>query len=273
MKCTEIQNLLSAYYDDELSADLRENVDAHLNECNDCQPELASFGSLSSLTVALDKPETPASVWTAVESGLENEPTTRVEVATAPSRFSRRQIFQYAAAIAATLVVGFIGFELWYHSHDHEAMVEAMQQVARDINSDESKTLLLNRFGGGEVNYQDAITQVGFRPVASKSLPDGYSVESIQVLNMPCCKCTQTACLRPDNSRFYIYEHDNEETGWFEHQTKRQSECCGKTCEIVELDSSQLAVTWEKDNRHITMLGVRDEEEIELLVSQFEEKS
>ena len=272
MNCSEIQNLLSAYYDDELSADMRDSVAAHLNECNVCASELAGFEKLSSLTATLDRPETPTAVWSAVEQDLDDAVVGRGTSTKTPA-MGRRKITTYVAALAATLLIGFVGLELWMHSgHDHKEMAEAMEFVAANSDSDEITTHLLRKYGGSEVSVQDAITQVGYQPIASKGLPEGYSVEGIQVLNMPCCKCTQTACKRPDNTRFFIYEHDNEDTGWFEHQNKRQSECCGKTCEIVELDN-RLAVTWQKGNRHITLLGVRDDDEIELLVSQFEEKS
>lgn len=137
---------------------------------------------------------------------------------------------------------------------------------------DSSTSLLLNKFGGSEVTYQQAIAQVGFRPVAANGLPEGYSVESVQLLEMRCCKCTQTACRRPDNSRFFIYEHENEETGWFEHRSKRQCQCGGNVCEVVELNN-QLAATWVKGNRHVTLLGVLDEQEIELLAKHFDESS
>ena len=271
MNCSEINKLLSAYYDDELSTEVRKNVDAHLEDCGDCAKELEGFEKLSSMAAGLDTPETPASVWSAVAQELDNQ--SEPNVVAGSGSMSRNTIFKYAAALAATLLIGFVGFQLFYHGdHDHKEMAEAMEQVASDMDADGATTLLLNKYGGSEISAKEAITQVGYQPIASKGLPAGYSVEGIQVLNMPCCKCTQTACKRPDNTRFFIYEHDNEDTGWFEHQNKRQSECCGKTCEIVELDN-RLAVTWEKGNRHITLLGVRDEDEIELLVSQFEESS
>jgi len=284
MNCSEIQNLLSAYYDDELSAELRANVDTHLEKCSDCATELGGFEKLRSLAAQRDTPETPVAVWLAVEQDLQTRlrdgeapaepiPVTAQRELRPPNSWHSKRIFKYAAALAATVLIGFVGFQFFNHGdHDHEEMAKAMEQVASNIDADGATTLLLNKFGGSEVSAKDAITQVGYQPIASKGLPAGYSVEGIQVLNMPCCKCTQTACKRPDNTRFFIYEHDNEDTGWFEHQNKRQSECCGKTCEIVELDN-RLAVTWQKGNRHITLLGVRDEEEIELLVSQFEEKS
>ena len=279
MKCSEIQDLLSAYYDNELSIELQANVDEHVGNCAECTAELAQFKNLSSMAMGLEQPETPDSVWSAVKQSLDHviregeapaEPAQR-ELRHSNSRIQRR-LPGIAAAIAATVLVGFVGWTLWHGDHDHKEMAEAMEQVASEIDSDGVTTLLLNKFGGSEVSYQDAITQVGFRPVASKGLPEGYSIENIQVLDMPCCKCTQTACRRPDNSRFFIYEHDNEDTGWFEHRKKRSCECGGNTCEVVELDD-QLAATWKKGDRHVTLLGVRDDAEVELLVKQFDESS
>lgn len=274
MKCTEIQELLSAYYDNELAPELRTQVDAHIGECVNCSTELAGFEKLSSLAASLDAPETPASVWSAVAQELdENNDSGQVEIAKQATNINRTPLLKYAAALAATLLIGFVGFQLLFHGdHDHKEMAEAMEYVAANSDADGITTHLLNKYGGGEISADNAITQVGYRPIASKGLPVGYTVESIQVLNMPCCKCTQTACRRPDNSRFFIFEHDNEETGWFEHRNKRQCNCGGKDCQVVELDN-RLVATYEKDNRHVTLLGVRDEEEIELLVSQFEEKS
>ncbi len=278
MKCSEIQEILSAYYDNELSAELRSKVAEHIDQCAACSAEFAHFESLSSMVAGLEQPETPDSVWTAVKQGLDQQNIGQVQsekvtpAKVANVGYSGQRFFQFAAAIAATVLIGFFGWTLWHRDHEHHEMVKAMEQVAADVNSDNVTTLLLNKFGGSEVSYQDAITQVGFRPVASNGLPEGYSVESVQVLNMPCCKCTQTVCQRPDKSRFLIFEHNNANPGWFANRTRRQCKCGGKTCDVVELDN-QLVATWQEFNRHVTLVGVRDDEEIKLLVSQFEVKS
>ena len=78
MNCAEVLDLLSAYYDGEIDADSRSKVESHFRECAECEKELASFEKLSSLTAALEKPETPSEVWSAVESGLEEELATKV---------------------------------------------------------------------------------------------------------------------------------------------------------------------------------------------------
>ena len=192
MKCSETKNLLSAYWDNELSVEMRNSVDAHIGECLECKTELENFKSLSSLTAGLDQPETPASVWTAVERGLgEKEPVFREGETPAeptqrelrpPNRGIRstgrtRAFFQIAAAIAATLLVGFVGMKQWMHG-DHAEMVKAMEQVASEINLDSSTNLLLKKFGGSEVTYRQAITQVGYRPVASKGLSTNAKLNS-----------------------------------------------------------------------------------------------
>lgn len=285
MKCADFQELLSAYHDDELSSSIRATVREHIAECATCRAELSQFESLSMVAGGLKEFSMPASVWSGVKGKSDFQSVTEQAVVDRtdgdrtdgskihPTGLSRRRLIQFAAALAATLVLGFVGMEMWMHGdHDHAEMAEAMEQVADEIDSDEATHLLLKKYGGSEVSYQDAITQVGYKPVASGGLPVGYSVEGVQVLDMPCCKCTQTACRRPDNSRFFIFEHSNEEPGWFEHRKSRQCQCGENTCEVVELDN-QLVATWKKGNRHVTVLGARDEEEIELLVKHFDESS
>jgi hypothetical protein len=285
MKCAEVHELLSAYHDDELSSSIRETVREHMEQCAACQAELGQFESLSLVASGLKKFAMPSSVWSGVKGKSDFQSVTRQTVADRtdgdqtdglkvhPTHFFRRRLIQYVTALAATLVLGFVGMEMWMHGdHDHVEMAEAMKQVADEIDSDGATHLLLKKYGGNEVNYQDAITQVGYKPIASGGLPVGYSVEVVQVLDMPCCKCTQTACRRPDSSRFFIFEHSHEEPGWFEHRKSRQCQCGENSCDVVELDN-QLVATWKKGNRHITVLGARDEEEIELLVKHFDESS
>lgn len=272
MNCPEIQEMLSAYYDSELPQEKCDQIDAHLQECSRCAAEIKGFGKLSSLEAHVATPETPGWVWSEVERELGNEKRQQKQIITSGhSAPSRKMFFRYTAALAVTTLIGFAGFQLFYHGDDdHQEMAEAMEYVVANVDTDGVATHLLNKYGGAQVSPEEAFSQVSFYPVASMGLPAGYAVESIQVLNMPCCKCTQTACRRPDNSRFFIFEHDNKEPGWFEHRNRRLCNCGGKECQVVELDS-RLAATYEKGNRHITMLGVRDEDEIELLVSQFEE--
>ncbi len=132
MKCSETKDLLSDYYDNELSVERRASVDAHICQCSKCKAELDSFKSLSSLTAGLDPLETPASVWKAVEQSLaelnsDDSSLDKVSPIVCTSvEYSGKRFFQMAAVIAATLLIGFVGWTLWGGDHDHIEMAKAM---------------------------------------------------------------------------------------------------------------------------------------------------
>lgn len=269
MNCIETQDLLSAFYDDELPNETRSEVAPHFAHCIKCKSQLDQFRRLSSLIIGLEQPKTPASVWSRIEANLTSDQAEKVSpTAVSANGWSKRQMLQMAAAIAATILIAVTAFSMWREHEDHREMVNAMEQVAFEINSAGTTNLLLEKFGGNEVSFDDAITQVGYRPIASKGLPPGYQIESVQKLDMPCCECIQTACLKPDKSRLFVFEH-KKNVHWFEGRKKHQSEFCGKTCEVIKFDD-HLAVTWRKDARYITLVGVSDDQEIELIISNFE---
>ena len=51
-----MKELLSAYYDDELSSDKRTTVAKHLEGCNDCAHELEEFRCLSAMACYVTGP-------------------------------------------------------------------------------------------------------------------------------------------------------------------------------------------------------------------------
>jgi anti-sigma factor (TIGR02949 family) len=56
MKCNEVQEHLSAWLDGELPEELRPAVAAHLDECPDCQAELAALERLEAALTELEAP-------------------------------------------------------------------------------------------------------------------------------------------------------------------------------------------------------------------------
>lgn len=275
MNCSEVQELLSAYFDHELDVPTREIVSVHLEDCQDCSQEIDGFESLSKLASGLGNYPVPEALWNSIASTQSDKPTTateaeKVQLAKKSFVLSRRQVVMMASGLALVLLIVSLIFWVFDHGHDHEEMVEAMEHIAENINTGESESLLMTKFGGQMVSADEAMSEVGFQPVStSVGLPDGYEVKNIQVLTMPCCKCTQTICTRKDGTQFYVFEHVNEDTGWFEEKEKEEFQCCGKECELVRLNE-QLVVTWKKGKRHITMLGMRNKAEIELIVEKFE---
>lgn len=267
MKCSEIQELLSAYFDNELGEPACIDVEVHLKQCEECSGELEGFKSLSKLASTINKHPVPEELWDSISS--EQPETPPIELpARSNSVFSNWAYI--GTGIVLMLLVGFALIQWLPHGHDHEEMVEAMEYIADNVNSLDSETILLAKFGGQQTSADEAKSQIGFYPVSTHvGLPEGYQVKNIQVLTMPCCKCVQTICTRDDGSQFYVFEHVSEDTGWFEKKSKEEFDCCGKECELVRLNKN-LAVTWKKGARHITLLGMRDKAEVELMVAKFE---
>ena len=71
MDCPEVKELLSAYYDDELTSGQRTAVAEHLACCDECAHELEGFRRLSALAERLAQPEPPARIWQQLEAQLD----------------------------------------------------------------------------------------------------------------------------------------------------------------------------------------------------------
>ncbi len=271
MNCADIKDLLSAYYDNELVGESRITVRAHLEQCEDCAIELSAFRNLSSLARSLNNTDAPDPDWSAVERAINQETLPRATPASTRKydKVNFRPIRTIAVSLAVFVCV--FGFYLYWTSnnqHDHFEMQVAMETVVRQIDSDQVTNLLLNKFGGSEVSTDDAFNEVGYRPLVERGLPEGYQVASVQVLTMPCCKCIQTICRRKDNSKLFIYEHTEEDTGWFEDRPSEQVTVDGEVFDVIKI-GDLIVATCKKDKRHVTYLGLRSADELTQIAQEF----
>ena len=272
MDCQQVQKLLSAYYDDELSVDVRSSVAEHVQSCSGCGRELGVFQSLSGMAKGLDDPQPPARIWAGIEAGLdaEREGTSVVRPAAEQGRSSRKWRMVLLAAAATILVatgVAWIATHSW-HAPDHYGELAAvfeeyLEHFAR--NPETAQNVLLARYGGESVDMAEATRQLGYRPAVAMGLPKGYSLEATYVLKMPCCTCVQSICRRDDGQVFAIFEHDEEQPEWFGDRPRTETECSGCSCSIAQTDRG-LVASWKADNRQFTIVGARDLEEIAELV-------
>ena len=112
------------------------------------------------------------------------------------------------------------------HSHDGEMSAEHLAESAHmadfagvmddylrklPIDSDAAEQMLLSKYNGEKVDSDGAVNLVGYRPIVSSGLPDGYTLASTSVLKMPCCTCVKAFCKRSDGSTLVLFEHDDEE--------------------------------------------------------------
>ena len=277
MDCTEVKELLSAYFDEELASEERIAVAEHLAGCGECSSELAGFEKLSGMARELDSPMPPAQMWLQLERQLDETPLKqRVQLA------SRRSLWSLPTsrlvAVAATLFVavglGWVGYSAWLGHGEHDGFTAEFGQYLDEFHRDPAaaQQFLLAKYESQEVNAQNAVSLVGYRPVVLDGLPDGYSAESAHVMKMPCCTCVQCVCTRSDGSTIAIFEHDDDETEeWFSDRPAMSMNCHGKQCSLVDLND-RIAASWKRDNRHITVVGLRDVAELTDLVAWFDER-
>ncbi len=286
MKCLDVQEKLSPYYDGELSSDWEAAIADHLACCEECAAELASFKDLRQAVSKLPKPNVPPTIWSGLsarlsENGLEgsSKPRRAQRVNEPQLRWVSARQLALAASILLMLGVGYwISRDVGHsHSGDQEygaefvaTMDHYLQQLSNDPEG--ADRFLLDKYEGQTVGLDRAVQLVGYRPAVSEGLPEGYTLASTSVLTMPCCRCVKSVCERQDESTLVLFEHDDEKAEWFGQRPSSIATCGGKECCLVELDSS-LAATWKRGSRSVTAVGIRDKAEVDLLVNWLDNKT
>lgn len=275
MDCPQVKELLSAYYDQELSSEVQTAVAQHLADCENCAAELVGFGELSAAARTLSHPVPPAQIWKSLETQLYARPN---DDATTQSRGWMTWMSQRAAVsllvTSALLLLAIAWFSYALSSrHDEHQMTAVFGQYLDQFQSDPhaAQDVLLTNYDNHAVSPDQATNSVGYRPLVADGLPLGYAVVSTHVMKMPCCTCVQSLCRRDDGTMIAIFEHDDEEPDWFGDRASRDEVCNGTRCHLVLLDD-RLAAIWRRGERHITVIGARNTREISLLVAWFDER-
>lgn len=285
MKCTDVQDRLSAYYDGELSDESQAAMTRHLAGCKSCAEEFAGFKDVTRAVSRMPQPKVPPSVWEGLAAQL-NDGELNESDKPQPASASNQERHWWASsrqlALAASVLL-MLGLGYWMsrgmdhpHSGDHEHSAEfvaTMDHYLRQLPADPdgAEQYLLNKYNGRSVHADTAVQLVGYRPAVSDGLPEGYSLASTSVLKMPCCTCVKAVCKRQDGSTLVLFEHDDEKTEWFGERQSNMAMCGDKECCLVDLDSS-VAATWKRGSRSLTAVGVRDVDEVNTLVNWLDTK-
>ena len=278
MNCSEAKEKLSAYYDGELDGDQSSRLAEHLAQCTDCSEELAGFKRLSNMATSLSSPPEPQLVWGQLQQRLD-EPSELDDAKVTPSTSTHRSALlsrSILLALAATLLVatgvGWFSYRTWFGHGEHDHFTQDFGEYLTQFSSDPeaAQQLLLTKYEHELVDANEAMTHVGYRPAVAGGLPSGYRLKSTHVMKMPCCTCVQSLCQRSDGTSLAIFEHDDEETTeWFGDRPETVATCGNKQCSLVELDSD-LAASWKRGARHITLVGARGKDEVSDIVAWFD---
>jgi hypothetical protein len=268
MQCCEVVELLSEYYDGELSPDKADAVAEHVAVCTHCAAELETLHKLSDLTRKLDQPSPPRHVWPRIAAQLNSSQSPVTVTAVSAQRASRKMLL----AVAAMLLVGlsWIAYTKWQaREHHHLAVnfghfLDLFQQAP-----DEAQQELVEHYSGQPVEIADAIRELKYRPVVANGLPDDYEPAQAYLLKMPCCRCLEACYHRKDGGMLCVFEHDIDQPVWFGDRPVSSKVCSGKPTRLVQVDGC-LAATWQQERRHITVIGVKDVDEVTRLVAHFD---
>jgi len=273
MNCTEVKERLSAFCDAELSSDESAQIADHLGSCPDCAQQRNGFESLSVGVRELEISSPPAEIWRQIEEHLDARPEAEpVEsgsrnVSAIGPRWSKYRMLRPALAVAALVLVA-IGLVTWLAPNSRDVLAADFEQYADQFprNPDAAQQILLAKYDGRSINLADAVQHVGYRPAVADGMPTEYSVETAYVLKLPCCDCVQTICQRSDGSKIAIFEYGDQQRVTFGDRPENKTQCNGTSCRMVDINE-QFAANWQQDGRHISVIGVRDEAELESLVA------
>ena len=155
LTCTEVQDTLDAYLDDELDANTAATVGAHVASCPMCQDEVRFAQAISGALHELPKPEPSPAVFDAVEAYVRTHPNTG-------PRWLHRifQLFTFSDDLTATLaragaLACLIGIAL-FGTYQYQQYLK-VQQASRDL-----------AYALGKLNY--AVERTG--TVVNEKFPD-----------------------------------------------------------------------------------------------------
>lgn len=280
MNCSEVQSRLSAFVDGEATTAEQQAMDAHLAGCASCAESVSLARKLGYQMRELADPAPPAGLWQSIEAQLLNTPTTL------PLANNRSVAWWSAPAVrwalaASILVVTSVGMGIYYgagwsdphgagsaHSHRHEAMAATFDTYLERFAVDPANAhqVLLAAYDSQPVTAESAIGVLGYRPIASTALLPNMKVAQTFVLDMPCCRCSLSVCRRQDGSVVTLLEHQELQPTWFGERPRIECLCDGVPTSVVQV-GAQLAASWSHDDRHITLIGANDLEEVTRLVS------
>lgn len=272
MNCNTARDLLSSYYDQELSPDEDRQMRAHVASCPQCAARLAEFGELSQLTAGLRAPVAPSETWPAIASALDFDDR-RHALGRSPTRsLGRRARAAIAAMVVFVSSIGLASYWLWQQFEPHAVMAATFDTYLAEFQTapQQAQHILIDRYAGQRVNLASA--ELPFSANAPVELPDGYARQETYVLDMPCCVCTQTIYKNPSGAVVALFEHSEKEPGWFGNRPTIHAQCYGTSTLLVQV-ADRLAATWKCGPRYLTLVGAQNVEQVAQIVATLDRQS
>jgi len=259
MNCSRVQDLVSAYYDDELPTALRQDVAEHMQDCQTCAKELAQFKQLSGLASQLGGPEAPEGLWGRIETEISH----RNEISGAPHVPWWNQPAPRFLALAASLLI-VIGFGVWISVESRRSgggnhVVVDLAPYATQFYRDPiaAQRQLLAQYAYRDLTPDEVRKEVAYEPVIADSLPGGFVREELRLVEMPCCTCVQAVYRSGEAKSLATFQQSSDESFSFEGCNEMNCQCCGIDTRLAEVEGG-VAASWPMSGSHLTLVGAHD---------------
>ena len=267
MDCNEVKSLLSLFHDGELAPEERRLVAEHIASCASCSQQLESIRRISNLVDTTPVPDVPDTLLARIERSLISHG--RIAARSGFSLRSRSAVAILTASVAIVLV----GLLVWRFapgpSHGHEEMVQVFGEFldAYEQGQTSAVEVLPRKYQGTLVNEAAATSALKRETIARPVVLANHQATKRYLLKMPCCECVQTIYSCNSKTSFVLFEHEKEQAEWFDARPMIRAECRGKACCVIQLKVG-VAATWPVDGGFVTVVGVRDVEELGSLVDE-----
>ncbi len=262
MDCATARELLSAFFDGELSKPSAEDVAQHLEDCAECRQEIDHYRQLSQLAAQLETITGPDQ-FAQLQETLKPPPVLGQTTRTRSTQ--RRWRTAAVSAMVTVLILSTVSSWFWYqHSHAMEASFNRFLG-AFTRSPEHAENVLSEIYAGQPVSLDEAEKILKYRPAVARGLPPGYTLASAYVIKMPCCVCLQ-ANLRGSAGRgIAVFEHDGHQPHWFGNRPAIDTVCQGQPTRLIQLDGS-VAATCRCGQRYLTVIGPKDLGEVHQLI-------
>jgi hypothetical protein len=265
MKCSEVQALLSPYFDGELHDDAQSaSIAQHLEACATCSEELALFQQLSAMSSALAPIAAPQSNWDDLQAKLQATDAVRSSAASSTDRWrSPRGLIALAAMLLLAVGLGIYAMSSVPTRDPHAQLAVVFERYLTELDTDPARAqqVLLTAYNGRPVTLKQATSTLGYEPLLARSVPPGCTLVGIYLLEMPCCRCAQVVSLSEQGQVISVFEHSDAAAQWFGDRPAIDCLCEGQPTNVVQLQD-RLAATWKQGGRYVTLVGARDLKEV-----------
>jgi len=269
VNCSEVQERLSQFLDNELSEDEAARMASHMTNCSSCAAELTSFQQLSRMSRRLIDPSVPAHIWEGLQPKLDSPEEPNVILAHDRPRLIPSRFLAIAATILVAAGIGVIAYQAWDSPGQKHLTMNFAQYVEQfSKQPEEAQQVLLANYYGRPMTLQEATDALGYEPAAAKGIPPDYTIEKVYLLKMPCCGCAQVVCKNKEGQSIAIFEHNTDQPVSFGDRPTVEYVCHDKPTSVVQM-GDHLAATWKEGRRSITIIGATDLNEITKFVAHF----